>query len=88
MPASERRQPGLWVVVPAYDEARTIETVVRALREHAPRVVVVDDGSSDATGDLAFAAGATVLRHSVNLGQGAALQTGIDYALSRNASYV
>ena len=88
MLASERRRPGLWVVVPAYNEARAIETVVRGLREHAPRVVVVDDGSSDGTGDAAFAAGATVLRHAVNLGQGAALQTGIDYALSRNASFV
>lgn len=88
MPASERRQPGLWVVVPAYNEARTIEMVVRGLRGHCPRVVVIDDGSTDATGDLAFTGGATVLRHAVNLGQGAALQTGIDYALSRNANFI
>jgi glycosyltransferase involved in cell wall biosynthesis len=48
-------------------------------------VVVVDDGSRDATADRARAAGAHVVRHIVNLGQGAALQTGIDYALRRGA---
>ena len=45
-------------------------------------VVVVDDGSTDATADRAHAAGAAVVRHPFNLGQGAALQTGIDYALA------
>jgi glycosyltransferase involved in cell wall biosynthesis len=51
-------------------------------------VVVVDDGSADATAELAARAGAEVLRHPINLGQGAALQTGIDYALLGGASHV
>jgi polyprenyl-phospho-N-acetylgalactosaminyl synthase len=49
------------------------------------RVVVVDDGSRDGTRHIAAAAGAKVVVHPVNLGQGAALQTGIDYALSQDA---
>ena len=51
-------------------------------------VVVVDDGSSDRTRDLAAAAGAVVLRHPINLGQGAALQTGIEFALRQGADVV
>jgi len=53
-----------------------------------PQVVVVDDGSQDDTSGIARRAGATVLRHSINLGQGAALQTGIDFALERGATHV
>lgn len=71
------------VVVPAYREAAVIADVVAVLRPHFGEVVVVDDGSRDSTGDVAAAAGATVLRHPVNLGQGAALQTGFEYAVSR-----
>ncbi len=88
MSARERRRPGVWVIVPAYNEAVTIGEVVKGLRDYLPRVAVVDDGSTDGTGDVALAEGATVLRHAINLGQGAALQTGIDYALTRNASHI
>jgi glycosyltransferase involved in cell wall biosynthesis len=49
---------------------------------------VVDDGSSDGTGGAALFAGAVTLRHSLNLGQGAALQTGIDFALSQSAEII
>ena len=52
------------------------------------RVIVVDDGSSDATASLAEAAGALVLRHKLNRGQGASLETGHEYARSINADYV
>ncbi len=84
--ASDTR--GVWVVVPAYQEARIIGDVVRQLRAHHPRVVVVDDGSTDATGPEALAAGAVVLRHIVNRGQGASLQTGISFAVSQGARLV
>lgn len=77
-----------WVVVPAYREASVIAGVVRELRDRAVQVVVVDDGSADATAERARAAGATVLRHAVNRGQGAALQTGIDFALAHGARFV
>ena len=69
------------VVIPMYNEAAVIVDVVRAVREQFGRVVCVDDGSSDESPVLARAAGATVVRHPVNLGQGAALETGIRRAL-------
>jgi len=78
----------VWVVIPAYNEARVIGSVVAGVLQHYPHVVVVDDCATDATGAEASAAGATVLRHVVNLGQGAALQTGIRYALQQGASHV
>jgi len=77
-----------WVIIPAYQEAKILRHVVEGVLRLAPRVVVVDDGSADETAQEALAAGATVLRHVVNLGQGAALQTGIDYALSQGADFL
>jgi glycosyltransferase involved in cell wall biosynthesis len=65
-----------------------IRATVDTLRRSFPQVVVVDDGSADRTGAEALAGGAVVLRHPVNLGQGAALQTGIEYALARGAACV
>ncbi len=63
-------------VVPCRDEAEFIGPLVKAVRQRLPAVFVVDDGSRDATAQLAGQAGATVLRHTVNLGKGAALRTG------------
>jgi glycosyltransferase involved in cell wall biosynthesis len=78
----------LYVVIAAYNEARSIGEVVGSLKYIYPHVIVVDDGSTDQTEQLATQAGATVLRHVINRGQGAALQTGIEYALRRGARYV
>ena len=72
----------VWLVVPLYNEARVIGDVVRTARAVFPHVVCVDDGSTDDSAAQAAAAGAVVVRHPVNLGQGAALQTGFEYALS------
>jgi glycosyltransferase involved in cell wall biosynthesis len=77
-----------WVVIPAYREASVIRCVIEQLREICPRIVVVDDGSNDDTGPEAQTGGATVLTHAVNLGQGAALQTGIEFALLQGAEYI
>src|SRR5580698_964628 len=71
--------PKLWVICAAYNEATTIGGVAAELRRAGHQVVVVDDGSLDHTRDIAAAAGAHVMAHPINLGQGAALQTGIDY---------
>lgn len=71
----------VWLVVPLYDEAAVIADVVREARAVFPNIVCVDDGSHDASAARAEQAGAAVVRHPVNLGQGAALQTGFDYAL-------
>jgi glycosyltransferase involved in cell wall biosynthesis len=73
--------PGVWVVVPLYNEGQVIAGVVRGLRTAFDQVVCVDDGSADDSAEQAAGAGAVVLRHALNLGQGAALQTGIAYAL-------
>jgi polyprenyl-phospho-N-acetylgalactosaminyl synthase len=74
-------RPRIAVIVPAFNESGPIGAVVTALLPHCTTCVVVDDGSSDGTGALAAAAGAVVLRHAVNRGKGAALLTGIRYAL-------
>jgi glycosyltransferase involved in cell wall biosynthesis len=64
-----------------YNEASVVGGVVKDLRKEFPNVVCVDDGSSDGSQDAARAAGAVVVQHPINLGQGAALQTGFEYAL-------
>ncbi len=70
-----------WLVMPLYNEAEVIGDVVSAARAVFPKVVCIDDGSSDDSAAIAERAGAVVVRHPVNLGQGAALQTGFDYTL-------
>src|SRR5262249_3013958 len=72
--------PGVWIVVPAFNEAAVIGEVVADLRLAFDHVVCVDDGSADDTGEIALRAGAHLLRHPINLGQGAAIQTGVEYA--------
>ena len=78
----------VYVVVPAYNEGRVIGRVVADVRRAGYTAVVVDDGSSDATAQAARAADAIVIKHPFNLGQGAALQTGVDYALAQQAEMI
>jgi glycosyltransferase involved in cell wall biosynthesis len=75
-----------WVVVPAYNEGSVLFDVVRRLRVEFDHVVCVDDGSRDDTGAQALRAGAVVVTHPLNLGQGAALQTGLDLVARRATS--
>jgi polyprenyl-phospho-N-acetylgalactosaminyl synthase len=75
-------------VIPAFNEGPAIRRVVDQLIDAGWRVLVVDDGSRDDTGAVAAAAGAKVLRHVINRGQGAALQTGVDFALRCDARYI
>ena len=70
-----------WVVVPMFNEAEVIGPVIANLAQHFANVVCIDDGSSDNSAELARQAGARVLQHPINLGQGAALQTGFDYVM-------
>lgn len=70
----------LLAIIPAYNEAARIAPVITATGAHLP-VLVVDDGSGDATASLAEAQGATVLRQVPNQGKGAALRAGFRYAL-------
>jgi glycosyltransferase involved in cell wall biosynthesis len=75
-------------VVPAYGEAATIAAVVAGALRVADRVVVVDDGSADGTGEIAAAAGALVLRNPTNLGKGESLRRGLARALELGAAEV
>jgi glycosyltransferase involved in cell wall biosynthesis len=79
---------GVSVIIPAFNEARVIGRVITDVRREGYPVILVDDGSQDDTAGVASAAGATVVRHPINLGQGAALQTGLDYALVRKPAAI
>lgn len=71
----------LVAVIPAYNEERRVAAAIADAAQFVDAVVVVDDCSHDATRDVALRAGAHVLRHIINRGQGAALQTGTEFAL-------
>jgi glycosyltransferase involved in cell wall biosynthesis len=77
-----------WIVMAAFNEAAVIEQVLAELRGAFPNIVVVDDASNDDTLRCASRMDVTVLRHPINLGQGAALQTGISYALKQGAEII
>ena len=77
---STTHHPGVWIIVPAFGEATVIGDVIAGLRSVFDAVVCVDDGSTDDTAAIAHRAGAYVVRHPVNLGQGAAIQTGVEFA--------
>ncbi|SPM40021.1 Glycosyltransferase, catalytic subunit of cellulose synthase and poly-beta-1,6-N-acetylglucosamine synthase, partial [Mycobacterium numidiamassiliense] len=76
----ETQYSGVWIIIPAYNEAAVIGEVVADVRSVFDHVVCVDDGSRDGTGEIALRAGAHLVRHPINLGQGAAIQTGVEYA--------
>ena len=84
-PDERTARSATWVVIAAMNEGAVIADVVGDVKAEGWSVVLVDDGSRDDTAARAKAAGAIVLRHPINLGQGAALQTGIDYAIRRGA---
>lgn len=71
----------VWVIVPCYNEAPVVRGVIEHTLAHFPNVVVVDDGSSDGSAAEISATAARLVRHPLNLGAGAAYQTGIDFAL-------
>ncbi len=85
MTSSPTNHRDVWIVMAAYNEATRLSHTLEALSERYANIVVVDDGSSDDTSRVAADHPVWRLRHTVNCGQGAALQTGIDFALSRGA---
>lgn len=89
-PAAERpvAAADVWVVIPLYNEATVIAGVIEELLPVFPNVVCIDDGSRDGSGRIAVGAGARLVKHPINLGQGAALQTGFEFALERGARFV
>ena len=74
-------------VIPCLNESASVAALVAAVRRQVPSVVVVDDGSTDDTANLASNAGAAVIRHVRNLGKGAALQTGLSHLLQLDCEW-
>jgi polyprenyl-phospho-N-acetylgalactosaminyl synthase len=83
LPRTENRN--VYIILPAYNEHQTIGAVLETLLRHSYTVVVIDDGSEPSLLPIVKKYPVYYLRHSVNLGQGAALQTGIDFALQKDA---
>ena len=69
-----------WLIIPCFNEGTVIGDVIRHARETFPNIVAVNDGSSDNSAEEIHKAGAHLVNHPVNLGQGAAIQTGVEYA--------
>jgi glycosyltransferase involved in cell wall biosynthesis len=86
--AIDTRYQDVWIIIPAFNEASIIGDVISDVRSIFDHVVCVDDGSRDDTADIASSAGAHVVEHPVNLGQGAAIQTGVEYARSQPGASV
>ncbi len=86
MPVSSR--PRVWIVIAAYNEGSRLDGTLRSLKTVDAEIVVVDDGSSDATRSVAANHPVWVLSHPINCGQGAALRTGIAFALNRGAHVI
>ena len=78
----------VFVVIPAYNEEKHISKIIKETKEYADKVIIVDDGSKDKTSSIARRSKAIVLTHLVNLGKGATLKTGCDYAVKNNASFI
>lgn len=77
-------------VIPAYNESQTLRTVVDAIRSDAPEfdILVIDDGSTDRSAEIAESAGVAVVRHPFNLGIGGAVQSGFQYAEAHGYDYM
>jgi len=79
---------GLFVIIPAYNEEKTIAEVIRKTKKYADNIIVVDDGSCDNSAKIAKEMGAIVYSHSINRGLGGALGTGIKAALIHGAEII
>ncbi|MFR9803241.1 glycosyltransferase family 2 protein [Pseudonocardia sp. RS010] len=86
MSLSDGRNDDVWIVIPVFNEQTVIAEVVEEVRRTFPNVVCVDDGSRDGSAAAIRATGAHLVQHPINLGQGAALQTGLDYARRRGGA--
>jgi polyprenyl-phospho-N-acetylgalactosaminyl synthase len=70
-----------YIIIPVYNESGVIADVVKEVRKHFKNVVCINDGSADDSSNEINKAGATLVEHPINLGQGATIQTGVDFAL-------
>ncbi len=73
----------IFILIPAFNEERMIAQVIRQVRFYVDEIIVIDDGSTDKTSEIASREKVIVLKHLINRGQGAALRTGMDYVLTK-----
>ncbi len=78
----------IFIIIPAWNEEKNITNVLSSLIEKYQNVIIVDDGSNDKTIEIAKQFPVTILKHIINRGQGAALQTGNEYAISKDAEII
>jgi UDP-N-acetylglucosamine---dolichyl-phosphate N-acetylglucosaminyltransferase len=78
----------IYVIIPAKNEEKHVQEVILKTKKYAKNIVLIDDGSCDKTSLIAKKSGAIVLRHAINLGKGAALKTGCEYALMQKAEII
>ena len=76
-----------YIIIPVFNEAKVVENVLKKIKKKFSNIVCIDDGSTDNTFKILSSKKIFLLRHKINLGQGAALQTGIDFAKLRGAKY-
>ncbi|HLC52806.1 MAG TPA: glycosyltransferase family 2 protein [Candidatus Nanoarchaeia archaeon] len=77
-----------FIVLPAYNEGSRIQPILKQIKKITKNIIVVDDGSKDNTVGLVKQLGITVLEHGMNLGKGAALRTGCEYAVQQGAKNI
>jgi glycosyltransferase involved in cell wall biosynthesis len=78
----------VWIIIPAHNEEKNIDNVLKGLKDLTPNIAVVNDGSIDRTAEICKSFGVHVINHLVNRGQGAALQTGNEFALKKGAEII
>lgn len=78
----------IFIVIPAYNEAKVIVNVISEIKKNYSNIIVIDDCSNDSTYEAAKSTGIYVVKHIINRGQGAALQTGITYSLKQGADVI
>ncbi|MBI5393418.1 glycosyltransferase family 2 protein [Candidatus Woesearchaeota archaeon] len=85
------QQNNVWIIIPAKNEEKHIDKVIEETKKYAEyfsNILVVDDGSSDNTAEIAEQQNVSVIKHIINLGKGAALKTGCDYAIKNSATII
>ena len=76
------------IIIPLYNESKVIEEVVNGILKHFTNIVIINDGSTDESLDIISKLDVKVINHPFNMGQGAAIQTGIDYCIGKNFDYI
>jgi len=76
-------QNNFWIIIPGLNEAKTLANVLKGVQKYSQNIIFVDDGSGDTSSEIAKKITPHVLRHKINLGKGAALKTGCEYAFGK-----